>query len=172
MSILYDEHRTAPAHRGQGGLVGSPARRPAGSSDPSPRRRPQTLRMRWPLGLPHRAIAGGIARAPRPVQALLRLCHQRGVPVVARGAGTGLSGGALPLAQGILLVMARFNRIRRSTHKGAMPGSSLACATWRSPRQQRLTAYITRRTLPRRSPAPSAATSPKTPAACIASNTA
>lgn len=45
------------------------------------------------------------------VQGLLKLCHQRGVPVIARGAGTGLSGGALPLSQGILLVMARFNRI-------------------------------------------------------------
>ncbi|MFB8828510.1 glycolate oxidase subunit GlcD [Azotobacter sp. CWF10] len=45
------------------------------------------------------------------VETLLRLCHQRRVPVVARGAGTGLSGGALPLEQGILLVMARFNRI-------------------------------------------------------------
>ena len=31
------------------------------------------------------------------VQQLLKLCHARGVPVVARGAGTGLSGGALPL---------------------------------------------------------------------------
>jgi len=45
------------------------------------------------------------------VETLLKLCHQRGVPVVARGAGTGLSGGALPLEQGILLVMARFNKI-------------------------------------------------------------
>lgn len=45
------------------------------------------------------------------VQALLVLCHQHQVPVVARGAGTGLSGGALPLAQGVLLVMARFNKI-------------------------------------------------------------
>ncbi|GAB3473313.1 glycolate oxidase subunit GlcD [Azotobacter salinestris] len=45
------------------------------------------------------------------VETLLRLCHQRRVPVVARGAGTGLSGGALPLEQGILLVMTRFNRI-------------------------------------------------------------
>lgn len=45
------------------------------------------------------------------VQALLRTCHAQGVPVVARGAGTGLSGGALPLAQGVLLVMARFNRL-------------------------------------------------------------
>ena len=31
------------------------------------------------------------------VQTLLKVCHERGVPVVARGAGTGLSGGALPL---------------------------------------------------------------------------
>lgn len=52
------------------------------------------------------------------VQALLRLCHQRGVPVVARGAGTGLSGGALPLAKGILLVMARFNRILEVNAQG------------------------------------------------------
>lgn len=45
------------------------------------------------------------------VERLLKLCYQRGVPVVARGAGTGLSGGALPLEQGILLVLARFNKI-------------------------------------------------------------
>lgn len=52
------------------------------------------------------------------VQTLLRLCHQRGVPVVARGAGTGLSGGALPLAKGILLVMARFNQILEINREG------------------------------------------------------
>ena len=45
------------------------------------------------------------------VQSVLRLCHERKVPVVARGAGTGLSGGALPLEKGVLLVMARFNKI-------------------------------------------------------------
>ena len=45
------------------------------------------------------------------VQALLKLCHGLNVPVVARGAGTGLSGGALPLESGVLLVMARFNQI-------------------------------------------------------------
>jgi len=45
------------------------------------------------------------------VQTILKLCHSNNVPVVARGAGTGLSGGALPLEQGVLLVMARFNRI-------------------------------------------------------------
>src|SRR5690606_22484590 len=45
------------------------------------------------------------------VQALLKFASAHNVPVVARGAGTGLSGGALPLEKGILLVMARFNRI-------------------------------------------------------------
>ncbi|MFA7096779.1 MAG: FAD-linked oxidase C-terminal domain-containing protein [Gammaproteobacteria bacterium] len=45
------------------------------------------------------------------VQAILRLCHERKVPVVARGAGTSLSGGALPRADGVLLSLARFNRI-------------------------------------------------------------
>jgi glycolate oxidase len=45
------------------------------------------------------------------VQAVLRLCHARKIPVVARGAGTGLSGGALPHAEGLILSLARFNRI-------------------------------------------------------------
>ncbi|MEO7877592.1 MAG: glycolate oxidase subunit GlcD, partial [Dokdonella sp.] len=45
------------------------------------------------------------------VQALMRFASEHRVPVVARGAGTGLSGGALPLETGILLVMSRFNRI-------------------------------------------------------------
>ncbi|MFL9871347.1 glycolate oxidase subunit GlcD [Paraburkholderia megapolitana] len=45
------------------------------------------------------------------VQALLKFASARQIPVVARGAGTGLSGGAMPLEKGILLVMARFNRI-------------------------------------------------------------
>ena len=45
------------------------------------------------------------------VRAVLMEATARGVPVVARGAGTGLSGGAMPLEKGILLVMAKFNRI-------------------------------------------------------------
>jgi glycolate oxidase len=44
---------------------------------------------------------------------ILRTCHQMGVPVVARGAGTGLSGGAMPHAQGVVLSLARFNKILR-----------------------------------------------------------
>jgi glycolate dehydrogenase FAD-linked subunit len=45
------------------------------------------------------------------VQGILRICHQLGVPVVARGAGTGLAGGALPLANGVLLSMSKFQKI-------------------------------------------------------------
>ena len=45
------------------------------------------------------------------VQRILELCHELAVPVVARGAGTGLSGGALPLANGVILSLARFNKV-------------------------------------------------------------
>ena len=45
------------------------------------------------------------------VQAVMRLCHVHGVPVVARGAGTGLSGGALPLANGVLVILAKLKSI-------------------------------------------------------------
>ncbi|HVB16134.1 MAG TPA: FAD-linked oxidase C-terminal domain-containing protein [Stellaceae bacterium] len=45
------------------------------------------------------------------VAAVLRYCRAEGIKVVPRGAGTSLSGGALPLADGVLLGMARFNRI-------------------------------------------------------------
>jgi len=44
-------------------------------------------------------------------QKVLRLCRAHGVPVVARGAGTGLSGGALPLDNGVLLSLAKFGSI-------------------------------------------------------------
>jgi len=45
------------------------------------------------------------------VQTILSICAEHDVPVVARGAGTGLSGGATPHPQGLLLSMARFDRI-------------------------------------------------------------
>lgn len=45
------------------------------------------------------------------VQAVLQICHRLAVPVVARGAGTGLSGGAMPHALGVTLSLAKFNRI-------------------------------------------------------------
>ena len=46
------------------------------------------------------------------VARVLRYCHDEGIKVVPRGAGTSLSGGALPLGDGVLLGMAKFNRIR------------------------------------------------------------
>ena len=45
------------------------------------------------------------------VQGILKSCHAMGVPVVARGAGTGLSGGAMPHAAGVTLSLAKFNKI-------------------------------------------------------------
>jgi glycolate dehydrogenase FAD-linked subunit len=46
------------------------------------------------------------------VSRVLAYCHAEGIKVVPRGAGTSLSGGALPLGDGVLLGMAKFNRIR------------------------------------------------------------
>jgi glycolate oxidase len=46
------------------------------------------------------------------VRRVLKFCHAQGIKLVPRGAGTSLSGGALPLADGVLLGMAKFNRIR------------------------------------------------------------
>jgi len=45
------------------------------------------------------------------VAAVLKACHALQVPVVARGAGTGLSGGAMPHAMGVTMSLAKFNRI-------------------------------------------------------------
>jgi len=47
----------------------------------------------------------------RQVRKLLVTCNRLGVPVVTRGAGTGLSGGALPIEKGLLLVLTKLNRI-------------------------------------------------------------
>ncbi len=46
------------------------------------------------------------------VAQVLRYCHDHGIKVVPRGAGTSLSGGALPLEDGVLLGMSKFSRIR------------------------------------------------------------
>ncbi len=45
------------------------------------------------------------------VVAILRICHRLGVPVIARGAGTGLSGGVTPHLEGVVLSLAKFNTI-------------------------------------------------------------
>ena len=45
------------------------------------------------------------------LQQIMSLCHHRGIPVVARGAGTGLCAGAMPHSEGVLVSLAKFNRI-------------------------------------------------------------
>lgn len=63
-----------------------------------------------------RPLVVALPETEAQVQALLQACHDLGVPVVARGAGTGLSGGALPHALGVTLSLARFNKIVRIDH--------------------------------------------------------
>src|ERR1700685_414591 len=58
--------------------------------------------------------ADALLARPRPedeVRPILASCHRHGIPVVARGSGTGLSGGATPHPGGLLLSLARMNRI-------------------------------------------------------------
>jgi glycolate oxidase len=58
-----------------------------------------------------RPLVVALPETEAQVQGVLRACHALDVPVVARGAGTGLSGGAMPNALGVTLSLARFNRI-------------------------------------------------------------
>lgn len=58
-----------------------------------------------------RPLAVALPETDEQAAAVLKACHRLGVPVVARGAGTGLSGGALPHPMGVTLSLARFNRI-------------------------------------------------------------
>jgi glycolate oxidase len=56
-------------------------------------------------------LAVALPETEAQVAAVLKACHAQGVPIVARGAGTGLSGGALPHALGVTLSLAKFNAI-------------------------------------------------------------
>jgi len=56
-------------------------------------------------------LAVTLPQTEQQVRDILRICNDLGVPVVARGAGTGLSGGAMPCADGIVLSLAKLNRI-------------------------------------------------------------
>jgi glycolate oxidase len=58
-----------------------------------------------------RPLVVALPETEAEVQAVLKACHALAVPVVARGAGTGLSGGAMPNAMGVTLSLAKFNRI-------------------------------------------------------------
>src|SRR6202045_2317026 len=52
-----------------------------------------------------------LPNSTQQVQAVVRVCHREKIPFVARGSGTGLSGGALPVKNGIVISLARMNRI-------------------------------------------------------------
>ncbi len=56
-------------------------------------------------------LAVALPETEAQVVAILKACHTLGVPVVARGAGTGLSGGALPIEHGVVLSLAKMMRI-------------------------------------------------------------
>lgn len=60
-----------------------------------------------------RPLVVALPETEAQVQAVLKACHAMDVPVVARGAGTGLSGGAMPHRMGVTLSLAKFNRILR-----------------------------------------------------------
>ncbi len=65
-------------------------------------------------GLTGRRVVPALVLLPASaaeVQAVVRICNDAGIPFVARGAGTGLSGGALPVADGIVISLARMNRV-------------------------------------------------------------
>ena len=52
-----------------------------------------------------------LPKSTAEVQAIVRICDREKIPFVARGSGTGLSGGALPVDSGIVISLARMNRI-------------------------------------------------------------
>src|ERR687885_1046281 len=65
-------------------------------------------------GLAHYKVTPALVVLPESaeqVAAVVRACAAQGIPFVARGSGTGLSGGALPIAEGVLVVTSRMRRI-------------------------------------------------------------
>jgi glycolate oxidase len=58
-----------------------------------------------------RPLAVVLAESAADVEAAIRLCHRLGVPFVARGSGTSLSGGSLPVAGGVVIALNRMNRV-------------------------------------------------------------
>ena len=86
---------------------------------------PEAMRIYETDGLTAYHGMPGLVALPRQtseVRDVMMICSAMGVPVVARGAGTGLSGGALPFPGCVLLSLSRFNRIL-----GVDPGALTAC---------------------------------------------
>src|SRR5579862_16590 len=77
-------------------------------------REPEQLRTYECDGLTGRRVIPALVALPESadeVAAVVRACHEHGVPFVARGAGSGLSGGALPVADGIVISLARMTAV-------------------------------------------------------------
>src|SRR6266550_2042842 len=77
-------------------------------------REPEQLRTYERDGLTGHRVVPALVALPgsvEEVQAVVRLCNEERIAFVARGAGTGLSGGALPVAEGIVISLARLTRI-------------------------------------------------------------
>jgi glycolate oxidase len=77
-------------------------------------REPEQLRTYECDGLTGRRVVPALVALPattEEVQAVVRICNEESLPFVARGAGTGLSGGALPVADGIVISLARMARV-------------------------------------------------------------
>jgi glycolate oxidase len=75
---------------------------------------PEQLRTYECDGLTGRRVVPALVALPATtaeVQDVVRICNDERIPFVARGAGTGLSGGALPVAEGVVISLARMNRI-------------------------------------------------------------
>jgi len=103
-------------------------------------------------------------RTTEEVAALVKLAREFNVPFVGRGAGTGLSGGAIPREGGLMVAFARMNRILELDYENERAWSNPASSTWTLPSRSMAAAISTRPIPPASAPAPSAATSPKTPA--------
>ena len=76
----------------------------------------------------HRVVPALVAlpQSGEEVQAVVRACNTHGVPFVARGAGSGLSGGAVPVSDGVVISLARMTRIVSIDVDPPDPGDAVA----------------------------------------------
>ena len=114
------------------------------------------------------------ARAPEAVvfpgsaaeiSQILKLANEHRFPVTPRGAGTGRSGGAVPIEGGVVLVLTRLNRILEINRDDLVAVAEPGVILGRLKRRWKPRAFTIRRTRPAPSSAASAATSPNAPAA-------
>jgi len=115
-----------------------------------------------------RPLVVALPETESQVQAVLKTCHALAVPVVARGAGTGLSGGAMPHKLGVTLSMASSIRFSKWTPCLEPQWFNAAFATWPFQRLLQCMVCTTHPIRPAKLPAPLVATWPKTQGVCIA----